>query len=320
MREGDSKPADSTAVAEESRDDASYLAMLFSDLGDFPPVERPGEQTPAADASPKPAENGAAKAEVAEQPVSKVALAVRPVPMRPFIDEVLNTRSVPVAPSSRGNRWRTAALSFVGLLAVGGTAVAVLSLGYQQNARSREVVRASAVVPAKAPQQNELAAVAGATTPATGFQGCTNGKGLSPAGLILVAKNFVSTTGPPAVCLPAEQTQKPAPARDAATSEPSPAENPTVAVVGPAPADSRGSGASPAPRSGSGGSTSPGTGSGGSTDPGGDTGTGGGDTGSGTDGGGVIPPEDGTTDDGKTHGKGWGKGGKKGRKPLGDRT
>lgn len=265
-------------VRGDGDDDQGYLSMLFSDLGDFPPLARPRrvqheEQVENAGSPLSP--NG--------------SLTVKPQTVRPFIEEVLN---VPTAPEpgrvSRG-RWKVAALSVVGFFAVAGTAAATLSVGYQASARDRQVIPARAgVFPQLAEDSGSTDAV-GPDGNVAGFQGCTKGEGLSPLGFMLVARDFVSTTSEPAVCLPAETPRK----KDAAAKPKPPADQTTSTptIVGTTPSGSSGSG---------GGAPSPGSGSGGTP------GTGGG----GTDPAPTPPPPDGGTTEPDKPGNGWGKGGK----------
>jgi hypothetical protein len=289
-------------VSEDGGDDRGYLSMLFSDLGDFPPSERPpreqlegkvGTAEAPASETPQATEEVAARNGGAAYLAPNGSSKVKPQPVRPFIEEVLN---VPIAPEpgrvSRG-RWKVAAVSVVGFFAVAGTAAATLSVGYQASARDRQVVPARAGVFPQLEEETGSTDAVGPDGNIAGFQGCTNGEGLSPLGLMVVARDFVSTTTAPAVCLPAETPRKkdgPAgkrkPPADQTTSTPT--------IVGTTPSGSSGG---TAPGSGSGGAPGTGTGGGGSGEPA--------PTPTPTD-----PPDGGGTTEPDKPGNGWGKGGK----------
>ncbi|HEX2089298.1 MAG TPA: hypothetical protein VHI54_05105 [Actinomycetota bacterium] len=294
MREGDGGRVEPLIVREGGTDDRGYMSMLFSDLGDFPPPERPLEVENEG-AEPHHGVDASSGKRSPAHAGPNGSLTVKPQAVRPFIEEVLN---VPTAPEARGSesRWRMAAVSFVAFLAVGGTAAAVLSMGYQASGRDRQLAAASAAV---FPQVDQESGSTAAVTPASnpsGFRGCTRGEGLSPLGLMLVARDFVPTTSEPAVCLPAEAPRK----KRAPEAKPKPPADQTIpTTVGTAPSGSSGSGGS-SPASGGG--------------------SGGGEPGTGTGGGGTDPtpapppppppPPDGGTTEPDIPGKGWGKGGK----------
>ena len=210
----------------------------------------------------------------------------------PFIDDLLKVKPIPAPDAPGRNRKKVAALAVLGILALGGTAAALLSLGYQQNARSRDAVQTRAVVPPEVTQQSGLLQTEGAGAQVPAFQGCTNGQPLSTTALLFVAKEFVSPLEP-TVCLPGQPAKKkPTPSAEAVRPlEPAPTQ-PSTAVVSAA-----SNSGNTAPTEPSGGTTPPlpGEGSGGGEIPG--PGTGDGDT----------------TKPGNGHG--WGKGGSKGGGP-----
>ena len=306
---------------DEPHNDMSYLATLFSDLGVVPQVEERQPEAPRIEgrlveavATDAPTltladghvgGNGNRTEERREgPPADKEAVAIKSEPVRPFIDHVLTAEAAGEMPqASGGRRWRVAALSFVGFLAIGGTAAAVLSLGYQWNARGTQAVRSGAPVRPVAPVTGLAGAVIGGPDLAS-FQGCTTGEGLSPTALVLVAKNFVGATSP-AVCLPTDEPRKKR-TPDPGSTGTAPADQTTTAtVVAGASAGSSGSGGT-TPGSG-GGDPGTGTDGGSGTEPGtgtGDPGTG--DPGTGT---GEEPTDGGTTEPDRP-GNRWGKGGK----------
>ena len=281
MREGGSG-VEPLVVREGGTDDRRYLSMLFSDLGDFPPPERPLE------------EELEEQVETPDAPAAE-SLHVTPQAVRPFIEEVFNVPTAPQAPGSP-SRWRMAAVSVVAFLAVAGTGAAVLSMGYQASGRDRQPAPARDALFPQGAQETGPTDGAGAARNISGFEGCTKGEGLSPLGLMLVARDFVSTTAPP-VCLPGEEPRKKA-APQAKPEPPADQSKSTSPIVGTAPSGSSASGGSaPAPGSGSGGSPGTGTGGGGTEPtpapppP-------------------PPPPPDGGTTEPEKPGNGWGKGGK----------
>ena len=309
MQEGDFRRVEPLIVREDGNDDRGYLSMLFSDLGDFPPVERPIrlEEKEAVEPAETPvAENPQVLQEVESRNGNGTgshlspneSLTVKPQTVRPFIEEVLN---VPTAPQAGGSqsRWRMAAVSVVAFLAVGGMGAAVLSLGYQASGRDRQVVPARAgVFPQLAENSGPTDAV-GAGADLSGFQGCTKGEGLSPRGLMLVARDFVSTSTAPAVCLPVEAPRKKAPreSKPKLAADPSTSTSPISGTTSSG--SSRSGGSAPSPGSGSGGTPGTGTGGGG-TDP----------SPTPTPPPPPPPPSDGGTTEPDKPGNGWGKGGK----------
>jgi hypothetical protein len=274
MRDGDAGRVQPFIAREDGGDDRRYLSMLFSDLGDFPPGARPLR------------EQLEGKVETAEAGANG-SLTVKPQAVRPFIEEVLNVPAAPEPGRGSTSRWKVAALSVVGFLAVGGIGVAMISVGYQASARDRQIVPARAAALPQVAQDSGSTDAAGVNL--SGFQGCTKGEGLSPLGLMLVARDFVSTTTEPAVCLPTETPRKkdgPKRPADQTTSTPT--------IVGTTPSGSSGG---TVPGSGSGGAPGTGTGGGGSGEPA--------PTPTPTD-----PPDGGGTIEPDKPGNGWGKGGK----------
>ncbi|HEX2069865.1 MAG TPA: hypothetical protein VHH54_06645 [Actinomycetota bacterium] len=289
MREGESGREPLSVRGGRDGEHHRYLSMLFSDLGDFPPLERPRrgeEEVETAEVGPDGNAAGS-------HPSPNGSLTVKPQTVRPFIEEVLNVPTAPEAGQVSRGRWKVAALWVVGFFAVAGTAAATLSVGYQASARDRQVIPGRAgVFPQFAEDSGSTDAVAPDANIA-GFQGCTKGKGLSPLGLMLVARAFVSTTTEPAVCLPAEKPRK----KDSRVSKSQPSADQTTStptIVGTS-GSSGSSGGAPAPGSGSGGTPGTGTGGGG-TDP--------------TPTPPPPPPPDGGTTEPEKPGNGWGKGGK----------
>ena len=309
MREGDSGRVEPLIVGEDGNDDRGYLSMLFSDLGDFPPAEGPirvEAEEPVEPAATAAAENPQILQEAESRNGNGAgshlgpngALTVKPQTVRPFIEEVLNVPTAPEAGASQ-SRWRMAAVSVVAFLALAGTGAAVLSMGYQASVGDGRAVPARAGVFPQLAEESESRGVDSSATNLPGFQGCTKGEGLSPLGLMVVARDFVSTSTAPAVCLPAEaprkkaaRDRKPKPAADRTTS--------TSPVTETTPSGSSGSGGS-APSPGSGSGESPGTGTGGGgTEP----------TPSPAPPPPPPPPSDGGTTEPDKSGNGWGKGGK----------
>ncbi|MDP8955618.1 MAG: hypothetical protein M3N24_01465, partial [Actinomycetota bacterium] len=307
---------------EEPGEETKYLSAVFSDLGVVPEVEE--QQPEASEIEGSPVEgvvadaptlvlpngrlngerNGNGAGEHSGRPHRDPAIAITPDPVRPFFEDLLAAETAgKAAEGSGGRRWRVAALSFVGFVAVAGTAAAMLSLGYQQNSQRSEVARTGADV--RRQLTPEIGVTETVTASAEGFPRCTTGKGLSPVALMVVARHFGATA--PAVCLPTEKARKKPPSKAATTGTALTAEQITTApIIGTAPAGGSPSsgGSRPAPGGGSGSDPATGTGGGG-----GEPGPAPSPTPTSSP---TPPPDEGTTE--PRPGNGWGQGGK----PKGD--